>query len=310
LKTGDEREIDKILNTNPKSLKSTAKSLDELRVGDLVRGDGAIWRITKIDGDFSIDFENMDKKSNVSVQSFIGHWKSNFSERGFEFVNPAELTLEQLREINAPRQKQKKAEKAPQTVSEDYGEQLGLFGEPMHEVDIPKKNYIGGIDVDKALTDELIRHGTTFVDGKFRIEEYYLEHKGDTKDFAKLLAKEYGVGGHSGEGKIQLISYDGKGIKMRVGLDNGGATTLIWNWKKVADRVATLIDEGEYITQSDIDKRIKRARSDYANFDKESELYKQQDFKSGCFTALQDRQQSALLCSRKLGLQVVQQNHI
>ncbi len=275
LKTGDEREIEKILNTISQTPKNIAKSLDELRVGDLVCGDGAIWRVTKIDGDFSINFENTDKTSNVSVQSFIGHWKSDFSERGFEFVNPAELTSEQLREINTPRQKPKKAEKTPQTVSEDYGEQLSLFGEPTHEVDVPKKNYIGGIDVDKALSDELTLHGTTFTDGKFRIEEYYLEHKGNTEGFAKILAKEYGVGGHSGEGKIQLISYDSKGIKMRVGLDNGGATTLIWNWKKVADRVATLIDKGEYITQFDIDKRIKRAQSDYTNFDKNSELYKQ-----------------------------------
>lgn len=152
--------------------------------------------------------------------------------------------------------------------AEEQGyEQLSLFGEPIQEVDVPETTVISGIDVEEALKRELIRHGTGFEDGKFRIEAYYREHKGDTKEFAKLLEKEYGNGGHSGDGKIGFTDYDNKGLRIEIISDNGEKTKLSWSWQKIAKRIATLIDKQEYITQRDIDERIKSANYYYNRYE-------------------------------------------
>lgn len=268
LKIGDERNIEKIL-AEGKAKAESKKSVDELKVGDLVRGDGKIWRITKIDGDFSVTFENTDKSDNMSVHSIWGHWKEQFFKSGYEYVFPSELSQDQLREIeqSAAKKSAPKSTKSAEELSGGYGgEQLNLFGEPMHEVENPPKTYIGGVDIEQALKDDIINHGTMFRGGKFRVEEYYRTNKGSIKDFAKMLAKEYGIGGHSVGGfdsKIRGVNYDNKGLEIVIRLDNGEDTKVNWSWKKIADRIATLIDNGEYITERDIDERIKDAEYEY-----------------------------------------------
>ena len=274
LKIGDEREIEKIL-AEGKAKAESKKSVDELKVGDFLRNGEGLWRIKKMDGDFSVSIENTDKTANLAEQSLIGHWKDRIYEQGFEYVSPAELSVEQLREIE---QSSSRKQTAPQTAEEQTGEyegvQLNLFGEPMHEVDIPERTYIDGVDIEQALTRDIISYGTMFRDGKFRVEEYYHEHKGDMKGFAKAISNEYGTGGHSGEGKIGLVSYDSKGVEISITLNNGENTKVNWSWKKVADRIATLIDNGEYITQRDIDERIKDAQYDYKHNEVGSDEYK------------------------------------
>lgn len=255
-------------------------SPDDLAVGDYVRGYGAVWRITNIDGDFSIAFENTDKTDNRSVQSIIGHWKENFVKQGYEYVSPAEV--QQIAAIPSEavgeNDSEEEFEEIPDEPTNDfsYGEQLSLFGEPMHEVEAPEKTIIGGIDIEEALKRELIQNGTGFVDGKFDVEQFYLEHKGDTKGFAKFLSDAYGVGGHSGEGKIKGVDYNMfgvRGIVMRIALDSGEETRVSWNWKKVANRIATLIDKQEYITQRDIDERINRYQREYSLGAEKSHYY-------------------------------------
>jgi N12 class adenine-specific DNA methylase len=256
-------------------------SPDDLRVGDYVRGYGAIWRITAIDGDFSIAFENTDKTDIRSVQSIIGHWKENFVKQGYEYVSSDEIkrTVDTVTEPVVEEDNDEEFEEIPDepTNDYDYGEQLSLFGEPMHEVEVPEKTIIGGVDIEEALKRELIQHGTGFVDGKFRVEQFYLEHKGDTKSFAKFLSDAYGIGGHSGEGKILGVDHNMfgvRGIVMRIALDNGEETRVSWNWNKVANRIATLIDKQEYITQRDIDERISRAKREMAHNGEDSDEYK------------------------------------
>ena len=129
LKIGDEREIEKIFSAAAKAAESTnTKSPDELKVGDLVRGNGEIWRITKIDGEFSVTFENINKASNLSVQSIWGHWKEQFFNTGYEYVSPAELSLDQLSEIEQSAATKKNAPQTSKTSeksTEEYGgEQL------------------------------------------------------------------------------------------------------------------------------------------------------------------------------------------
>ncbi len=256
-------------------------SPDDLRVGDYVRGYGAVWRITDIDGDFSIAFENTDKNDIRSIQSIIGHWKENFVKQGYEYVSPDEIkrTVDTTAKPVIEDNNSEKFEEIPDEPTNDnfYGEQLSLFGEPMHEVEVPEKTIVGGIDIEEALKREVINNGTGFVDGKFGVQQFYLEHKGDNKGFAKFLSDAYGVGGHSGEGKILGVDYNMfgvRGIVMRIALDNGEETRVFWNWSKVANRIATLIDKQEYITQRDIDERISRAKREMAHNGEDSKEYR------------------------------------
>ena len=256
-------------------------SPDDLRVGDYVRGYGAVWRITDIDGDFSIAFENTDKNDIRSIQSIIGRWKENFVKQGYEYVSPDEIkrTVDTTAEPVIEDNNSEKFEEIPDEPTNDnfYGEQLSLFGEPMHEVEVPEKTIVGGIDIEEALKRELINNGTGFVDGKFGVQQFYLEHKGDNKGFAKFLSDAYGVGGHSGEGKILGVDYNMfgvRGIVMRIVLNNGEETRVSWNWNKVANRIATLIDKQEYITQHDIDERISRATHEMAHNSADSKEYR------------------------------------
>lgn len=71
------------------SLNNT-KSVDELQVGDVIRLENQEWTISKIDGDFSIELINNDKTANNSVQKFMGHWKENIAEIGFEYIPPVQ----------------------------------------------------------------------------------------------------------------------------------------------------------------------------------------------------------------------------
>lgn len=62
-------------------------SPDILKVGDLIRLDGKVWRITDIDGDFSLSFENTDKNDMEAVGSIYGRWKQNLEKQCFELVS-------------------------------------------------------------------------------------------------------------------------------------------------------------------------------------------------------------------------------
>lgn len=89
------------------------------------------------------------------------------------------------------------------------------------------------------------------------------------------MSDAYGIGGHSGEGKINGVDHNMfgvRGIVMRIALDNGEETRVSWNWNKVANRIATLIDNHEYITQREIDERIKHYQREYS-FGAESPYY-------------------------------------
>jgi len=255
-------------------------SPDDLQVGDFVRGYGAEWRITNIDGDFSIAFENTDRTDIRSVQSIIGHWKENFVKQGYEYVSPKEIQqiADTLIKPVVEDDNDEEFEEIPDKPTNDYvyGEHLSFFGEPAHEVEVREKTIIGGIDIEEALKCELIQHGTGFVDGKFNVEKSYLEHKGDTKSFAKFLSGAYSVGGHSGEEKILDVDcnmFGVRGIVMRIALDNGEETRVSWNWNKVANRIATLIDKQEYIIQHDIDERISRTKREIAHNGEDSKEY-------------------------------------
>ena len=109
------------------------------------------------------------------------------------------------------------------------------------------------ISRENLIYNEVMR-GTGFVDGKFRVEDFYKTNP-EKKDFVDFLKKEYGIGGHSGDGPVKFADHDSKGIEITL---TTGKENFTWN--EVAKVISDLMDKGEYITQKDIDNRIRRAK--------------------------------------------------
>lgn len=145
------------------------------------------------------------------------------------------------------------------------GEQLSFFtDEPSEDTN---GLFIGEYNRLALLEDEILR-GTGFIDGKFRVQEYYLNEAPTNKEFAAFVKKEYGIGGHSGNGDVDFIDHDSKGIRIRVKdvLAPDGISTARFSWSEVARYTAELIDSGEYITRAEIDERIERVKKTLKNY--------------------------------------------
>lgn len=150
-------------------------------------------------------------------------------------------------------------------IPDIQGEQLTLFGDsvPIGEKNKPKQNkekfaeglFLGGVNRFTALHDEIMR-GTGFQDGKFRVKQFYDEKKPTNKEFADFLKNEYGIGGHSGDDVISFVDHDSKGMYFTLRSDE----KFQFTWSDVAEMTSGIIDKGEYITQNDIDSRIRNAR--------------------------------------------------
>ena len=140
--------------------------------------------------------------------------------------------------------------------------QLSLFGEDIPLVEKPTKAkislFVGNVNTIEALRDEIMR-GSGFADGKFRIDEFYRKNKPDTKEFADFLKKEYGIGGHSGNGDVGFVDHDSKGIRFRIKTDNG-EQPVTFNWNEVAKYTAELLDSHKYLSPDDIDSHIRQAQ--------------------------------------------------
>ena len=100
------------------------------------------------------------------------------------------------------------------------GEQLSLFGDPepiqQKKPEKPKSEFakgpvVDGVQVYEALAAEIDR-GTGFVGGKLRVQDFYEQQHPTLQQIADFLKKEYGTGGHSGDGKISFVDYDSKGL--------------------------------------------------------------------------------------------------
>lgn len=109
------------------------------------------------------------------------------------------------------------------------------------------------ISRENLMHNEVMR-GTGFEDGKFRVADFYQANP-SKKDFVDFLKNEYGIGGHSGDGPVRFADHDSKGIEITL---TTGKENFTWN--EVAKVISELIEKGEYITQKDIDHRIRRAK--------------------------------------------------
>ena len=111
---------------------------------------------------------------------------------------------------------------------------------------------------ENLIYNEVMR-GTGFEGGKFRVADFYQANP-SKKDFADFLKSEYGIGGHSGDGPVKFADHDSKGIEITL---TTGKENFTWN--DVAKVISELIEKGEYITQKDIDNRIRRAKLTIGN---------------------------------------------
>ena len=121
------------------------------------------------------------------------------------------------------------------------------------------------ISRENLIYNEVMR-GTGFEDGKFRVEDFYKTNP-EKKDFVDFLKKEYGIGGHSGDGPVKFADHDSKGIEITL---TTGKENFTWN--EVAKVISDLMDKGEYITQKDIDNRIRRAKLTIGNANEHSDF--------------------------------------
>ena len=94
--------------------------------------------------------------------------------------------------------------------NDDQGEQLSLFDDPEPPVtkktkkEKPKSEFaagpfVDGINVYEALAAEIMR-GTGFENGKLRVQDFFDKNAPTIEQLADFLKREYGIGGHSGEG--------------------------------------------------------------------------------------------------------------
>ena len=101
---------------------------------------------------------------------------------------------------------------------------------------------------DDIINNCLLR-GSGFVNGKKRILELFNNSELSSKQRAKLICKEYGIGGWgsqlSGDG-LHGADHDSKGLKIRYRKDWVDKEMLL-TWEDVERRLKTLIDENLYI---------------------------------------------------------------
>lgn len=142
------------------------------------------------------------------------------------------------------------------------GEQLSLFGDsepfvsekpkskPKIKSEFATGPVVDGVQVYEALAAEIMR-GTGFENGKIRVQDFFERNNPTTKQLADFLKKEYGTGGHSGDGNITFVDYNSKG--MIFSFENG--EKFRHSWDNVATMAKGRLDTGTYLTPEEQEKR-------------------------------------------------------
>lgn len=147
-------------------------------------------------------------------------------------------------------------------MPEEQGEQLSLFGDPepltasKPAPEKPKSEFakgpvVDGVQVYEALAAEIDR-GTGFVHGKLRVQDFYEEKHPTIQQLADFLKKEYGIGGHSGEGKISLVDYNSQGITFS--FENG--EKFRHSWYNVATMTESRLRDDTYLSAEQKAERV------------------------------------------------------
>lgn len=141
------------------------------------------------------------------------------------------------------------------------GEQLSLFSDPepltaskpapqKPKSEFAKGPVVDGVQVYEALAAEIDR-GTGFVHGKLRVQDFYEEQHPTIQQLADFLKKEYGIGGHSGEGNISLVDYNSQGITFN--FENG--EKYRHSWYNVAVMTESRLRDDTYLSAEQKEER-------------------------------------------------------
>ena len=132
----------------------------------------------------------------------------------------------------------------------------------------PDFAFKGHYFISEREKDALLGYGSGFSDGKFRIEKFFKEDH-SLPEQIKFLKKEYGTGGGSRRGGDEW--HDAKGIAYMRGESIGKPDTkILMKWNEVANRISRLLSEGKYITQKDIEDKIRDCKRIVQNYDPDS----------------------------------------
>ena len=132
----------------------------------------------------------------------------------------------------------------------------------------PDFSFKGHYFISEREKDALLGYGSGFSDGKFRIEKFFKEDH-SLPEQIKFLKKEYGTGGGSRRGGDEW--HDSKGIAYMRGESIGKPDTkILMKWNEVANRISRLVSEGKYITQKDIEDKIRDCKRIVQNYDPDS----------------------------------------
>ena len=135
----------------------------------------------------------------------------------------------------------------------DESDAISIFSDNPEEID-PNSEY-----AQKLLDDE-ISHGSGFSSGKFRIRDFIVENSPTRDELAKYLKNEYGIGGSSrNDDPVSWSSHDSKGLQLVIG---DKEQIVRYSWNRVAEAVRKALDEGRYITDSDIENLSRIAQYD------------------------------------------------
>ena len=119
--------------------------------------------------------------------------------------------------------------------------------------------------------DALLGFGSGFSDGKFRIEKYFKENH-SLPDQIKYLKSEYGTGGGSRRGGDEW--HDAKGIRYQRGESISKPDCQVtMKWNEVAERISRMVSEGRYITQKDIDGKIRECKRIVQDYDPDDDAF-------------------------------------
>lgn len=143
-------------------------------------------------------------------------------------------------------------------MASDESDAISVFTDIPEEIS-PDSDY-----AQKLLEDEII-HGSGYYNGKFRISEFIAENAPANDELAKFLKKEYGIGGSSrNNGPVGFCNHDNKGIELVLNTEE--RKVIRYTWAKVAAAVRKAVDNGSYITDSDIESRRRIAINDAQRF--------------------------------------------
>ena len=239
--------------------KGDAESLAEIK--DKALSLGATVLVDNAEGTISVDTYENHKTEIDSLAYTLGLMSIT------EFTSAIDKPLFTDADVieNIKRDEHSSDEKPFWELPEEQGMQLNLFGEPEPLVsrkpaketktakDTSKSEFapgpiVDGVNVFVALAAEIER-GTGFVHGKFRVQDFYEKSRTQpghptTQELADFLKKEYGTGGHSGEGNISLVDTDSKGMTFL--FENGEKFRHSWN--NVAAMVEQHLRDNAYLS--------------------------------------------------------------